>query len=141
MAHFLLVRLLEGILEATTGLVEQGEGQNKKGAAVRVCWTASLYVEMGLPAKVIDFADLKQKGKGDGGLSQRERYSVSKTANLFLAEEFARRKGAKSGVLHVVSVVLLHAHPAKTEIFHVHTYRLGFFNTWRASSTDNSDSR
>lgn len=86
-ADFLLTRLLMPILSKTAVQALRG--------SVRVVWPASCLVEMMSPKTGIRKEFLQDSASVK---DENELYSSSKTANWFLASEFARRQ---SDVLHV----------------------------------------
>ncbi|RYP05648.1 hypothetical protein DL764_003657 [Monosporascus ibericus] len=89
LGHHLLTRLLMPILSKTAS--------RSPTDSVRAVWAASLLVEMMSPKTGIrkeflqDTLNVKDPN---------ELYATSKTANWFLASEFARREG-KTGVVHI----------------------------------------
>jgi NAD(P)-dependent dehydrogenase (short-subunit alcohol dehydrogenase family) len=88
---YLLTQLLLPILATTAS----AENSNLVGT-VRVVWTASQIVELSAPPQglIIDEVHNPPKDKG-------RNYVNSKTGNMFLASEFARRNGTSDGIISV----------------------------------------
>lgn len=87
---FLLTKLLLPLLEATAETCGPAE--------VRVTWAGSIAVEVWSPENGIEFDEAGNVKLFD----QEKNYGQSKTGNVFLASEFARRYPA-SKVVHLVS--------------------------------------
>lgn len=87
---FLLTKLLLPLLESTAS--EEAE----KGVldSVRVVWTASQMVELAAPPQGIVMSELASPPK-----DRTRNYNNSKTGNLFLATELARRTDRSKGVI------------------------------------------
>ena len=64
---------------------------------MRVGWAGSLYIDLKAPPGGINIENIKWDRKGG---SQQDKYTQSKTANMFLASEFAKRTKGE-GVIHV----------------------------------------
>jgi retinol dehydrogenase-12 len=64
---------------------------------VRVAWAGSLVIDLNSPSGGIDIENITWDKK-EG--SQQDKYAQSKTGNMFLASEFARRT-EHDGVIHV----------------------------------------
>ncbi|KAI0481277.1 hypothetical protein GGR56DRAFT_629664 [Xylariaceae sp. FL0804] len=90
---YLLTRLLEPML-ARTAARNATTAPHEEAGSVRVVWPASIMVEMNSPRGGIRREFLRdQSVVGD----PTELYVTSKTANWFLASEFARRQGQGPG--------------------------------------------
>lgn len=87
---FLLTELLMPQLQAA---VADG---NVNGGAVRVVWTASQMVELSAPKDGIVMSELTNPPK-----DRTRNYANSKTGNLFLSTELARRFGHSHGIVSV----------------------------------------
>ncbi|KAF2677937.1 NAD(P)-binding protein [Lentithecium fluviatile CBS 122367] len=64
--------------------------------SVRVVWSASILTEIGTPKGGVRIDRLDNPSN-----NRRENYSVSKCGNWFVASEFARREGQKTGVVSI----------------------------------------
>ncbi|KAL1865047.1 hypothetical protein Daus18300_007394 [Diaporthe australafricana] len=94
---FLLTRLLTPILSKTAARMQHVPSA---AGSVRVVWPASLLVDTGSPKSGVrkDYLENPDSAKD---IDYIELYAMSRTGTWFLASEFARREGARSGVLHV----------------------------------------
>ncbi|KAJ4409224.1 hypothetical protein N0V82_009497 [Gnomoniopsis sp. IMI 355080] len=105
---FLLTKLLLPLLASTAS--EEAAATNKRGVSnsVRVVWTASQMIELAAPPQGIVMAELDNPPK-----DRTQNYNTSKTGNLFLATEFARRFTQSTGVISVA----LNPGAAATDLF------------------------
>lgn len=98
---FLLTKLLLLILESTAS-------EEAVSKSVRVVWTASQMIELAAPPKGIVMDELVNTPK-----DRTRNYNNSKTGNLFLATELARRATSSKGVISVA----LNPGAAATDLF------------------------
>ena len=85
---FLLVKLLMPLLEAGVASSVPGSG------SVRVLWASSQFMELSAPSGGIIIPELRNPPR-----DKARNYCNSKTGNLFLATEFARRFGSSKGLV------------------------------------------
>ena len=88
---FLFTKLLLPLLMTTVNL-------SSHPGSVRVLWAGSIVIHLQAPKTGMDLDNLDYKTKND---SAAVRYAVSKTGNLFLGSEWAKRH-PENGVLHLV---------------------------------------
>ncbi|PTB39322.1 uncharacterized protein TrAFT101_007882 [Trichoderma asperellum] len=86
---FLFTRLLHPVIESTA--------KSSPAGSVRVVWLGSLMIQLMAPKGGIDLDNLDYKKKW---LDEYTRYSASKSGNLFISSEWARRD-AGNGILHL----------------------------------------
>lgn len=87
---FLFTKLLHPLLESTAKSLPAG--------SVRVVWLGSLMIQIMAPKGGIDLDNLDYKKKFP---DINVRYAVSKTGNLFICSEWAKRD-AEKGIFHLV---------------------------------------
>jgi hypothetical protein len=75
--------------------------QSSPAASVRVIWMGSIVVHLQAPKSGMDLENLDFKKKDE---SPAMRYAISKTGDLFIAAEWARRD-AQVGIVHLVSEI------------------------------------
>lgn len=95
---FLFTRLLHPVIESTA--------KSSPAGSVRVVWLGSLMIQLMAPKGGIDLDNLDYKKKW---LDEYTRYSASKSGNLFISSEWARRD-AGNGILHLVSQSVFRRH-------------------------------
>lgn len=88
---FLFTKLLHPVLESTA--------KSSPAGSVRVVWLGSVMIQIMAPKGGMDLDNLEYKKKWE---DIKVRYAVSKTGNLFLCNEWAKRD-AENGILHLVS--------------------------------------
>ncbi|RFU80514.1 hypothetical protein TARUN_1725 [Trichoderma arundinaceum] len=86
---YLFTKFLHPALESTAKSLPAG--------SVRVVWLGSLMIPLKAPKDGMDLENLDYKKKW---ADEKVRYAVSKTGNLFLGSEWAKRDAA-SGILHL----------------------------------------
>ncbi|KAL7900324.1 hypothetical protein HDV63DRAFT_370843 [Trichoderma sp. SZMC 28014] len=86
---YLFTKLLHPVIESTA--------KSSPTGSVRVIWLGSLMIQLMAPKGGMDLDNLDYKKKW---LDQNTRYSASKTGNLFIGSEWARRDADK-GILHL----------------------------------------
>lgn len=101
---YLLTKLLLPLMESTAS-EEAAKGVSN---SVRVVWTASQMVELAAPPQGIVMSELTNPLK-----DRTRNYNNSKTGNLFLATELARRADPAKGVISVA----LNPGAASTDLF------------------------
>jgi retinol dehydrogenase-12 len=89
----LFTQLLHPLLVATA--------QSSPAASVRVIWMGSIVIHLQAPKSGMDLENLDFKKKDE---SPAMRYAISKTGDLFIAAEWARRD-AQVGIVHLVSEI------------------------------------
>ncbi|KAK8061885.1 hypothetical protein PG994_008251 [Apiospora phragmitis] len=85
---FLFTKLLWPLLEAGAAASAPGSG------SVRVLWPSSQFMELSAPTGGIVISELINPPK-----DKARNYANSKTGNLFLATEFAKRLGSRNGIV------------------------------------------
>jgi NAD(P)-dependent dehydrogenase (short-subunit alcohol dehydrogenase family) len=105
---FLLTQLLLPLLEATAAAPGSTSG------SVRVIWTSSQIMELSAPNGGIIMSEIRSPPRDVG-----KNYTNSKTANLFLSAELARRQRQSSASSHRPAVVSVALNPgaASTNLF------------------------
>jgi NAD(P)-dependent dehydrogenase (short-subunit alcohol dehydrogenase family) len=88
---YLFTKSLHPVLESTAKSLPAG--------SVRVIWLGSLMIPLMAPKGGMDFDNLDYKKKWP---DEKVRYAVSKTGNLFIGSEWAKRD-ADNGIVHLVS--------------------------------------
>ncbi|KAI2617576.1 NAD(P)-binding protein [Hypomontagnella submonticulosa] len=86
---FLFTQLLRPVLEAAAA-------GNSNPGSVRVVWTASQVIELSSPPEGIIMSEVREPPK-----DKSRNYTNSKTGNLFLSSEFARRIGSSHSIISV----------------------------------------